>query len=55
LTQAELEVLGDGEFPSPPRGNFTWTLCPSNGMFYMVSDVSDVYTCCVCTVCCGVY
>jgi hypothetical protein len=24
------------EFPSPPRGNFTWTLCGTNGMFYMV-------------------
>ena len=23
-------------FPSPPRGNFTLTLCPVNGMFYMV-------------------
>ena len=23
-------------FPNPPRGNFTWTLCPANGMFYMV-------------------
>jgi hypothetical protein len=31
----EYEQLGD--FPSPPRGNFTWTLCPTNGMFYMVS------------------
>ena len=35
LATAELEVL-DTPFPSPPRGNFTWTLCPSNGMFYMV-------------------
>lgn len=31
----EYEQLDD--FPSPPRGNFTWTLCPTNGMFYMVS------------------
>ncbi len=31
----EYELLDD--FPSPPRGNFTWTLCPTNGMFYMVS------------------
>ncbi|KAL3802610.1 hypothetical protein HJC23_011934 [Cyclotella cryptica] len=23
------------EFPLPPRGNFTWTLSPTNGMFYM--------------------
>lgn len=23
-------------FPVPPRGNFTWNLCPTNGMFYMV-------------------
>lgn len=23
-------------FPSPPRGNFTLTLCPTNGMLYMV-------------------
>ena len=38
LETAELEVL-DTPFPSPPRGNFTWTLCPSNGMFYMVSSV----------------
>ena len=38
LETAELEVL-DTPFPSPPRGNFTWTLCPSNGMFYMVSSM----------------
>mmetsp|Transcript_18589 Transcript_18589/g.38923 ORF Transcript_18589/g.38923 Transcript_18589/m.38923 type:complete len:838 (+) Transcript_18589:28-2541(+) len=34
LTSAELEVI-DTPFPSPPRGNFTWTLCPTNGLFYM--------------------
>ena len=33
----EYEVLDD--FPSPPRGNFTWTVCPTNGMFYMVSVI----------------
>ena len=38
LSTAEFEVV-DTPFPSPPRGNFTWTLCPSNGMFYMVSCV----------------
>jgi hypothetical protein len=36
LTTAELVIIND-PFPRPPRGNFTWTLCPSNGMFYMVS------------------
>jgi hypothetical protein len=36
LTTPELVVIDD-PFPRPPRGNFTWTLCPSNGMFYMVS------------------
>jgi len=34
LTTAELETL-DTPFPSPPRGNFTWTLCPTNGLFFM--------------------
>ena len=36
LSTAEFEVV-DTPFPCPPRGNFTWTLCPANGMFYMVS------------------
>lgn len=36
LNTAVMESL-DGPFPSPPRGNFTLTLCPPNGMFYMVS------------------
>jgi hypothetical protein len=36
LTAAELSPIED-PFPRPPRGNFTCTLCPSNGMFYMVS------------------
>lgn len=36
LTAAELSPIED-PFPRPPRGNFTWTLCPSNGMLYMVS------------------
>lgn len=39
LETAVLEQI-DTPFPSPPRGNFTFTLCPSNGLFYMVS-VSD--------------
>lgn len=30
----EYEVLDD--FPTPPRGNFTLTACPTNKMFYMV-------------------
>ncbi|KAL9185020.1 hypothetical protein ACHAXT_002797 [Thalassiosira profunda] len=34
LTAVELEAIAT-PFPCPPRGNFTWTLCPSNGMFYM--------------------
>jgi hypothetical protein len=34
----EYETVED--FPTPPRGNFTWTLCPLNGMFYMVSAVA---------------
>ncbi len=42
LNAVELQVLGrNGDaspFPNPPRGNFTWTLCPGNGMFYMVSS-----------------
>mmetsp|Transcript_4199 Transcript_4199/g.6417 ORF Transcript_4199/g.6417 Transcript_4199/m.6417 type:complete len:731 (+) Transcript_4199:102-2294(+) len=25
----------DTSFPCPPRGNFTLTLCPTNGLFYM--------------------
>ena len=36
LSTSEVEVI-DTQFPNPPRGNFTWTLCPTNGMFYMVS------------------
>lgn len=36
----EYEVLDD--FPTPPRGNFTWTVCPINGMFYMVSVLGDL-------------
>lgn len=36
----EYETVED--FPTPPRGNFTWTLCPLNGMFYMVSACSLV-------------
>jgi len=36
LSTSEVEVI-DTPFPNPPRGNFTWTLCPTNGMFYMVS------------------
>ena len=28
LAAAEFEPI-EGVFPSPPRGNFTWTLCPS--------------------------
>ena len=47
LTTAELVVIDD-PFPRPPRGNFTWTLCPSNGMFYMVSRLL-VGFCAVCT------
>ena len=35
LSTSEVEVIDT--FPNPPRGNFTWTLCPTNGMFYMVS------------------
>ena len=35
LLASEVEVIDS--FPNPPRGNFTWTLCPTNGMFYMVS------------------
>ncbi|KAL3821839.1 hypothetical protein ACHAXA_002592 [Cyclostephanos tholiformis] len=34
LVTPELSSI-DEPFPRPPRGNFTWTLCPSNGMFYM--------------------
>ncbi|KAL3777575.1 hypothetical protein ACHAW5_008594 [Stephanodiscus triporus] len=34
LTTAELTTIDD-PFPRPPRANFTWTLCPPNGMFYM--------------------
>ena len=26
---------GGGIFPKPPRGNFTWTYAPSNGLVYM--------------------
>ena len=36
LETAVLEPI-DTPFPSPPRGNFTLTLCPTNGLFYMVS------------------
>lgn len=36
LEMAVLEPI-DAKFPSPPRGNFTLTLCPTNGLFYMVS------------------
>ncbi len=36
LETAVLEPI-DGAFPNPPRGNFTLTLCPTNGLFYMVS------------------
>ena len=36
LETAVLEPI-DTAFPSPPRGNFTFTLCPANGLFYMVS------------------
>ena len=36
LETAVLEPI-DTAFPSPPRGNFTFTLCPTNGLFYMVS------------------
>jgi len=36
LETAVLEPI-DTPFPSPPRGNFTFTLCPTNGLFYMVS------------------
>jgi len=39
LLASEVEVI-DTQFPNPPRGNFTWTLCPTNGMFYMVSTKS---------------
>ena len=38
LETAVLEPI-DTPFPSPPRGNFTFTLCPTNGLFYMVSVV----------------
>ena len=38
LSTAEFEVV-DTPFPCPPRGNFTWTLCPANSMFYTVSYV----------------
>ena len=31
----------DTPFPCPPRGNFTLTLCPTNGLFYMVSVMSE--------------
>lgn len=41
LTTAELTTIDD-PFPRPPRANFTWTLCPSNGMFYMVSPKVSV-------------
>ena len=36
--ELEMAVLApiDAAFPSPPRGNFTLTLCPTNGLFYMV-------------------
>ena len=40
LSTSEVEVI-DTSFPNPPRGNFTWTLCPTNGMFYMVSKMSS--------------
>ena len=40
LSTSEIEVI-DTAFPNPPRGNFTWTLCPTNGMFYMVSKMSS--------------
>lgn len=36
LEAVELEPLEDPPFPTPPRGNSTWTLCPSDGTFYMV-------------------
>ena len=36
LETAVLEPI-ETSFPSPPRGNFTLTLCPTNGLFYMVS------------------
>ena len=35
LNAVELEDLDDTVFPCPPRGNFTWTLCPANNMLYM--------------------
>lgn len=38
LETAVLEPI-DTPFPSPPRGNFTFTLCPTNGLFYMVSII----------------
>lgn len=41
LSAFELEAL-DTPFPRPPRGNFTLTLCPSNGMFYMVRLLSSL-------------
>ena len=45
LSTSEVEVIDS--FPNPPRGNFTWTLCPTNGMFYMVSTKEVVLFICI--------